>query len=577
MTRHAVYAIALLGSLLVGEQIFAAPPPALPGEEITDEYLQLLVPQDSIKRHTPVISVHAENWLDEAMKSWDAVNLNAQLGKQEQLIPMGKGALLLPLFTESNLEPDIEVIDSNGTQIARGKPGESIFMLPGTYFVMFGSGTHQQAMVRRVVVEEGKTVPLIPDWAGLSIEVVNEDNFLFRGEYELVRIDKFEPYGRGFGPDPDLGEKPRTWVLQPGLYKLFSVGESYNTNRNFITVQLLPGRLAKVTLVQDETDYKITGGGIVDIATEKTFSPNWQFGADVGGSAMLSAQHDRRNRENSKTKTTTTLLLNGWVRYEKKPYDWYTSIRLDEGFSLTDWEFERLANTVDDARLRSLFIWRIFPWAGPYGRLETEVNLFAKRDQRDEQNGEGPYVIISGTSVTPLGDTVKSLQTEQSLSPMTIETGVGANIDVLSLRFAEIKLLTGFGYTFKRIRQKYLLKDHQSLSPATVSIVPNGRFFEWVGTSNTHQAGPEAGLTLDVRLGRLASAKVELQLFAPFAPEFRLTQPDADLETTLSWRLARGVTLDYIYSWTLDQNKDIQLRVDKMEHRVQLRYSFSSR
>ena len=120
---------------------------------------------------------------------------------------MGMGAVYIPYMSDPNLEAEVEIIDSTGDVVASGKTGRKYSLMPSEYYVMLGSGAHKQKMVKPVVVEENTITPLLPDWCGLTIDVVDENNYPFRGEYELARIDKFVPFGRAFGRDPDLGEK----------------------------------------------------------------------------------------------------------------------------------------------------------------------------------------------------------------------------------------------------------------------------------------------------------------------------------------------------------------------------------
>jgi len=370
----------------------AAPPPPLPGEEITDEYLEEMLPRDSIEGRAPATSQDSPTWLDKAMKTWQAPKLSAQMGGDQAYIPIGKGAVFVPRMSKASLEPDVEVVDSLGEVVDRGKPGRAYSTLPGTYSVVFGSGPHQQLIVRQVTVEEGDVEPLIPDWAGLIVDVVNEQNLPFAGDYEVVRIDEFQPYGRGRGADPDLGEEPSTWILRPGLYKILTVGESYNSLRNFITVRLLAGHLTRVLLVMDEDNRSIQGGGIVEFGPERVQTHAWNYGLDIGGSLLFNATVDRllTGDERATTSSTIALLLNGWLRYNEGPRDWTSSLRLDEGFSITDFDFAHIASTVDDARLRSLFIWRLLSWLGPYARFDLQASFFAKHARPPESGPPAP-------------------------------------------------------------------------------------------------------------------------------------------------------------------------------------------
>ena len=160
-----------------------------------------------------------------------------------------------------------------------GYPGRTFSVEPGAYTVVLGSGAHEQRIVRKVTVEEGRTVPIMPDWAGLAVETVDSLGVSFRGQYELMRIDEFESYGQGYGANPELGEVVKTWIVKPGIYKILGVGQSYNSLTGFVTVRLVPGEFCRFLLVQDSTDYRILGGGTVDVTPQSKLASPWKYGA----------------------------------------------------------------------------------------------------------------------------------------------------------------------------------------------------------------------------------------------------------------------------------------------------------
>lgn len=574
--------LAALAVAALAPGVQAAPPPDIPGEEITDEYLDRLLPPDTVQALTPKTSIQSEDWLDEAQKSWLAPTLAEQIGEDETFMPMGKGAVFLPRMSESALEPDIEILsDETGEPVAHGKPGRSFALLPGSYSVIFGSGSHQQQIVRRVDVVEGKLNTVVPDWAGLAVDVVDENNFPWSGDYEMVRIDEFEPFGRGRGADPDLGEQAPVWILKPGIYKIFSVGESYNTLSNFITVRLLAGQFTRVVLVVDEDDLKITGGGIVEVNLEQMRERAWSYGLDFGGSVLFNGQIDRLQEDDrGKNSSTIAVLLYGWLRYNKDPWDWSSSLRLDEGFTITDFEFSRIETTKDDARLRTLGIWRLLSWLGPYGRGEVQTSMFPEFERLDEEDF---FVVVSeGQNSFRVDSSVASLEAESGFSPFTIEAGIGANMDIVNTRVFEAKFRVGFGYTFNRVSDKLDPLSEQEITDSTLAAayattLRNGFLLTDLPGASTHEAGPEAALSLGLRLGGWALVRSEARWFAPVAPEWRFSRPDVAIESTISWRIARAVTLDYEFEYTLKQPEEENLRQDLVEHGVTLRFSIRTR
>jgi hypothetical protein len=244
-------------------------PSGLPGKDITEEYSRQLIERDTLPDkkafHGPARidsvndSVHTW-WLDSLAKTWDAPSLTMQLAQNRSDIPFGKGAVYIPCMSEPDREPSIEIVDSTGKLINSGRCGQQYVLSPGTYRIYLGNGTYGQRYTRRITVTRGKLLPLIPDWSGIKIEVVNERNVPIDESYELVRIDDFSPYGRGQGRSEQMGEKLKTWILPPGTYKIFGLGQSYNTPTNFITTRILPGELTDLVVVMNESKHNDKSG-----------------------------------------------------------------------------------------------------------------------------------------------------------------------------------------------------------------------------------------------------------------------------------------------------------------------------
>lgn len=569
-----------MAAVLCVVSAYAAAPPELPGEEITEQFFRSAPAPDTSLVAAPVADT-SRSWLEIAARSWEAPTVEEQIGKAVKLVPLGQGTVFVPRMVEGSDEPEMEVYDSVGEFAAKGKPGEGINLLPGTYSVVLGSGAHKQQIVRGVNVVEGRVAPVAPTWSGLVIDVVDENSQPLVADYELVRIDEFEPYGRGRGADLDLGETPPAWILKPGLYKILGAGESYNSLRNFITVRLLPGQFVRVLLNMDEDSRRVIGGGVVQMGEGRSDRKKlWTTGIDLGGSILFNATVDRRERDDDlrgSNSSTIALLLNWWLRYDRSPFEWTNSLRLDEGLTVPDFEFEQIENSIDEIRLRSLFVWRLLRWLGPYGRFETRSNVFPDWARLSETSKYFYIVNDAGTAGTV--DSSSTFQTQATFSPLTIETGLGANADIVNIRMVDARFRIGFGYSFTSVRDKYT----RATAPASLasgpdsSIIRQSDVLQSEGSAAEHAAGPEAALTVDLRLGNFVTLRTELRVFAPVAPELRFANADYDWETRLSWRLARAITFDYELKYLLAQPSNDDLKVDEFNHRVQIRYSLRSR
>ncbi|MDR2692722.1 MAG: hypothetical protein LBB74_00710 [Chitinispirillales bacterium] len=569
----------------------AAPPPDLPGEELTDRQvfqqkrnhgdMSAAAIEDAIAR----ASRTERSWLEGAMETWNAPPLYMQQATDGTIIPYGKGGIFVPTYTETSSEPDIEVFDLRDSLVASGQPGRTFALEPGEYKVMLGSGSRQQRIVKNVKVDEGAAQPLIPDWSGLVIDVVDEQGVALKGEYELVRIDEFDPYGRGYGASVELGETVKAWILKPGVYKILGVGEGYNTLTNFVTVRLLSGEFTTFLLIQDPNDFRIRGGGTIHLTPTAKLASNWLFGINVGINAQFNTEIDHQTEL---TASTFTLggLLDAWLLYRKKPVEWSTRLRLDESINLTDEYLENMVNNPDRLLMSSIFIWRILDWFGPYARMESNTRVFDSKIKRASESGfcftDADYVFHENIGLAGL-DTTQVYTIEPAFSPFIVELGAGMNFDLTTRRYFEAKTRLGFGCAYSRYddryriiesgKVKYVSEDsleQKLLVLNSVVLFPEERV-------NILEVGPQASLDAAVRIGSLGSAEGEVKLFAPVLPEQRLTKPDIEFSGTLSWRLHRSLNLDYTYRQSLKRPAELDEPVHTSTHGIWLRLHYSNR
>jgi hypothetical protein len=105
--------------------------------------------------------------------------------------------------------------------------------------------------------------------------------------------------------------------------------------------------------------------------------------------------------------------------------------------------------------------------------------------------------------------------------------------------------------------------------------VRNSVFLHREKRKDIFELGPLGSISGNLRIGRFGTASAEAKIFAPVFPENRFENPDFDLSTILSWRIARGVTLDYEFSYQLKQPEDAE--VNLASNTILLRFSYSSR
>ncbi len=566
----------------------AAPPPDLPGEELTDRQVfqqkrnsgdaGAAIIDDAIAK----VSRTERSWLEGAMETWNAPPLYMQQAMDETIIPYGKGGVYIPTYTETNSEPDIEVFDVNDNLVATEQPGRTVALEPGEYKVMLGSGSRQQRIEKNVRVNEGAAQPLIPDWAGLVIDVVDEQGVALKGEYELVRIDEFDPYGRGYGASIELGETVKAWILKPGVYKILGVGEGYNTLTNFVTVRLLPGELTTFLLIQDPADFRIRGGGTIHLTPTAKLTSNWRFGLNIGINAQFNSEIDHQAELTANTFTLGGL-VDAWLLYRRKPVEWSTRLRLDESINLTDDDVKDMVNNPDRLLMSSIFIWRVLNWFGPYARVESNTKVFNSKVRRSSEGGfcftDANYVFDEDAGF----DTSQVYTIEPAFSPFILELGAGMNFDLTTRRYFEAKARLGFGCAYSRYDDRYRIIESGKVkyvsgdSLAQKLLVSNGIVLFPEDRVNILEVGPQASLGATVRIGAFGSAEGEVKFFAPVLPEQRLMTPDVEFSGTLSWRLHRSLNLDYTYRQTLKRPAELDEPVHTSAHGIWLRLHYSSR
>lgn len=576
---------------VVAAVAFAGLPPPLPGQEITGE-VSSSVKSDTSAMRAPVMSPYAPEWYMEAAKTWEAPPLTRQLDEDETPISLGKGAVFVARMTDPSLEPDVEIVDSTGKVIMTGKPGRKFCLIPGTYSVIIGSGSIRQRIAKWVTIDEGKVIPLYPTWSGLAIDIVSETNIPFRGQYEMARIDEFEPYGRTYGRDPNRGERIKTWILQPGLYKIFGVGESYNTVKNYLTVRLLPGELEHFTIVEDSTTGNILSGGVSNVATaSRSLTSHWKYGLDVGGSILFNTDNDTSN-------SAIVLLTNIRVNHTRGKGEWDTKFFIDEELNFTGLHVSQINNTSDDFRIYSLYVWRFMHWLGPYGRFQFETSFFPAYD-RFEESSQLHLFLLSRPDSTVDGVDSTSMQKrlKPSFSPIDLQLGVGANVDAFTSDAFDFKFKLGFGYsqhnvwdqsqdmtsesdTAIKTREKNPLSilDSATLYALLNRFRANYKVVQQVSDNTLISYGPETSVDGGLRLGKWVSAEGEVIVLFPIQQIITEHQvrPNLQVNTTVSWRIISSITLDYLYMYQFSQPVENGPKVDLSQHRIWLRFSFNS-
>ena len=184
---------------------------------------------------------------------WTTPPAAEQLAADTTVVPAGMGAVFVPAMTNGIDEP--EALVYQGEQlIASGPNGRRIVLPPGSYTLRVGSAPLDQTVSVPVDVTAGNTTLVPVRWGALVVEVVDENNVPHRGSYELIQVSDRQPYTVGFGADTLLGERIRTLLVGPGLYRIVRPGSNYRTRTDFSTVLVPEGGVVYYKLVLDPDD-----------------------------------------------------------------------------------------------------------------------------------------------------------------------------------------------------------------------------------------------------------------------------------------------------------------------------------
>ncbi len=435
---HKIFFLTAWLTVFMSMPLLAARAPELPGTEV-DESETALKKSEQLTQAVQFKAKAKEGG------SWQAPPIENQLARDKTLIGLGYGALFLPTYTESRLEPEISVFDKPDHIIERGMHSERMLLEKGRYEIRIGSGTMENKMKYFVTIEEGHTTVVPPKWAGLIVETLDNNENYINAEYEIFRMDNSQPYGKGYGLEEERLKDTKTWILPPGLYKITRVGQDFTLLNNYITVQLNPGMLSQVELIYDSETLDIISGGLKNQQESKSKDSFWKYGLRIGGNVSFNTKiTDGKEQESG---TNALLDFRARAIYDRSKYHGTNVFQIKNNFQKQ--KGDSWAVVSDDLEMRSTWIRRLNNFIGPYLKGIVTTKLWPGYLTVDPAK---PIVIQSET-----GDTLRMLpeyridtiinadttiiknvlisdkfKTSPSLYPLTFGEGIGVNLEFLS-------------------------------------------------------------------------------------------------------------------------------------------------
>jgi hypothetical protein len=462
---------------------------------------------------------------------WTSQTPAEQLAADTTDVPAGMGALFVPAMTNGIDEPEALVYQGQ-QQVGAGPNGRRIVLPPGNYTLRVGSAPLNQMVTIPVEVTAGNTTLVPVTWGALVVEVVDENNIPHRGSYELIQVSDRQPYTVGFGADTLVGERIRTLLVRPGLYRVVRPGSNYRARTDFSTVLVPESSVVYFKLVLDPDDGTLLGAGVVppEELGIVTSASGWNRSYSIGIGLPFASTKDVVGASNQ-TSIGLDTTFDFYLRYDKNKNYFSSIFELEEGFvNIDPQDFEPLPlqKTNDRMRFDLLYTRFLSSRIGPYVRFGLLTNLFESNVLVTE-----PTVVtknmLDGSQTTELVDANSDFKVGDGFAPVLLREGAGFNFRLVRSRLASLDWRAGLGF-----RQNHYNGSFVQDSATTGRLVYSEQ-------ENFNQSGLETTIVGDLRVRRLL-VNTNLDLFGDF-DDFE--NPTLDWRNTFSFRLTGALSLDY--------------------------------
>ncbi len=474
---------------------------------------------------------------DDRYTSWLSPPSWQQLYAEGRDDQKGMGRIFIPAMTSPSMEPPYAVFQ-DGELIDETPMGSSMFLKPGNYTILIGSGIIEQRIRREVTITREQTYMLEPDWCAITVEVIDESRNSFKEDLQIYDTKTFQNMGIIPAINPELGEHLETQLLSPGLFKIIERGYDPNTYVNFTTVLLEESTYTPYTVVISSQTGDFIGSGILSSTQRQRVNQNWKMFGVMHGTVVWNSANNVTEK-NSKTNISVLAQFDSRITYEKMPYYYLASSLIELG-SLRP-ETGKFQITQDRIQLKNTFVYYLLSWFGGYGRLELTTHAFKTVSCFDSPRN----IILRDLNANDTYlNNIKEIKLEPSLFPLGLKEGIGANITPLRTYNARISFRTGFGY-----RQTYNndVFRQSSLASNVYERIPN-----------IFVRGIESSLISNLAIWRNLSITTEIDVLFPIDD---LQEPVYDLENTTTLSLTRNVSLEHVFrmshnpafSWTIQE------------------------
>ncbi|KAA3600072.1 MAG: DUF481 domain-containing protein [Calditrichaeota bacterium] len=491
-------------------------------------------------------------------QTWTAKNPIAQEKEINPNFSPGEGGLLIPVMTDNATEPPFTIVNSEGNKFYDQEMGKVIKLTPGNYSVIVGEFIRgREIEIKNIEVLPQETTIVKPTWSSLIINVVDKDRNQLNEAYEIYSLPEYSNYGQGTGREEGFGENLRVWTLAPGIYKIIQSGESQNTYENFTTVQLQQGELTQLTVVIDEETGDFIGAGVLDIAsTNVEIARNWKVFRALYGNLQIVNTKDELSDE-SETSIIFSIQADINSKYENDRISFLSKLFIDESF--TREEGARFETTRDEIRFRNTGIFRLTKRRfllvrelGIYGRFYVTSKAF-----RQLQNLDSEFEVLKidpATQDTLIESNVDQTELSPSFFPLTLEEGIGFNINVMKTTNSNINFRAGLGY-----KQIYNKDSYEFTSDNETQKI-------YTKIDDNKVEGFEFSFLNELKPIRRVTINNEFNIILPFDKE---KSNSFDGESQINIKLFKNTSLDYTFRISKAEDAD----KPNFENILQLRFS----
>ena len=487
--------------------------------------------------------------------TWLQKRPEIQQARDKTLRRISQGGIFVPAMTTPDAEPKYAVYNTQNILIKENTTAATTYVPPGDYVVYVGTGTKESQLAFDVHVVENEITYIPAEWSALLVKVVDAKGIAFRGNYEILNLEDRGYIGLGVGASLADAEELDTWLLWPGKYMIISVGEDYRAKKNFITVNLDPGKFTYITLVLDEENGNILGGGEIDSGLPNLKSQLWHLELVTGGA--ISFNHSR----NIVSKIDDEILdLSAFVQtlfsiFIKNHYI-YTRLNAEIGGKIS-FRNKYFVSSTDELNLEFLYTYKVTPWFGPYFRASFVSNMAPSIQELDE-----PYTIIKMNKNNEIAHTSAEPDIKLDLgppfSPIVLNTGTGARFDTSVGNWMRFNARIGLAYRVLFARDLYIIRSH-NYKTQTVTLAQ---------LSNSRQFGIEMAAYFEILPLSWLSLKLETAMLEPFNDH---KAPIIELKTNATIRLSNIASL--VYTLKLDYEKRVTEK-PQIDQLLQLRFSY---